>query len=391
MKRILFLHQASTIGGGSYCLLNVIKNIDRSKFQPIVALNGYGPLVDEIEKLGIEVIIFPEMAAIPYNHNLFNVFSLFSYYKVYKSISVFKQLINNNNIDIVYLNNMMIYHYLKPAKNCGCKTIMHVREHWPLDEHKHQLQWARDTVNYYCDQLIAINQYSASIFPQKESTIIYDYIDFSTRSNPSFSMSETFGEDINNLSVFLFTGGKQKIKGAYEVVKAFTEMNEYKNIRLLMMGITPTITSTGLKGRVRSFLNKIGITSYEFRLIQLIKNDKRIKCIPGAYKIKEIIKQSSCMLSYYTIPHANLALAECLYLGTPVIAANTEESIEYSCQSTLSHLFEFSSHKSFKEILETFIRNTNHFAENKPEKAVIEKFDKTINTNRMNNLLNNFS
>ena len=68
----------------------------------------------------------------------------------------------------------MIYKYLKPAKECGCKTVLHCREHWPLDEHLTQLQWARNAVYQYADELIAINHYSASIFSKKKATIVYD-------------------------------------------------------------------------------------------------------------------------------------------------------------------------------------------------------------------------
>ena len=49
MKRILFVHHVSSIGGGSYCLLNLLKEVDQEKFQPVVLLQENGPLVSEIE------------------------------------------------------------------------------------------------------------------------------------------------------------------------------------------------------------------------------------------------------------------------------------------------------------------------------------------------------
>ena len=58
MKRILFVHHVSSIGGGSYCLLNLLKEVDQEKFQPVVLLQENGPLVSEIEKLGIKVYFF---------------------------------------------------------------------------------------------------------------------------------------------------------------------------------------------------------------------------------------------------------------------------------------------------------------------------------------------
>ena len=221
-KRVLFMHQASTIGGGSYCLLNILKEIDKTYIHPVACLAGDGPLREEIEKLGIEVFIFRQMAAVPYNRNLCAISSLRSYYRVRKSINGFKRILADNKIDVVYLNNMMIYPYLKPAKECGCKTVLHCREHWPLNEHKTQLEWARNAVNNYCDKFIAINQYSASIFPDKEATIVYDWIDMDSRYEYR-SMSDILGEDASNLKVYLYTGGVQRIKGAVEVLNAFSK------------------------------------------------------------------------------------------------------------------------------------------------------------------------
>lgn len=157
MKRILFVHQTSAIGGGSYCLLNILREIDKSMIEPVVCLASDGPLRKEIESLKISVVFFRKMVDIPYNKNLWSIYSLLQYFKVKKSISAFQSLLQSSRIDVVYLNNMMLYNYLKSAKKCGCKTILHIREHWPLDEHTIQLQWARKYVYKYADEIIAIN------------------------------------------------------------------------------------------------------------------------------------------------------------------------------------------------------------------------------------------
>ena len=90
---------------------------------------------------------------------------------------------------------------------------MHVREHWPLDEHKKQLEWLRKIVYFNCDKLIAINHYSASIFPKKDTTIVYDWIDMSNRYKP-IPMNVIFGEDVTGKKILLYTGGLLWIKGS---------------------------------------------------------------------------------------------------------------------------------------------------------------------------------
>lgn len=341
-KRILFMHQASSIGGGSYCLLNILKCLDRAKLEPVACLAGDGPLRKEIEILGIEVIIFSQMSAVPYNRSLWSLSSIKAYNNVKKSIAPFKTLLRDNHIDIVYLNNMMIYPYLKPAKECGCKTILHCREHWPLDEHTTQLEWARETVYQYADELVAINKYSASIFPKKKATIVYDWIDMDSRYEYR-PMSEILGEDATNLKVYLYTGGVQRIKGAKEVLSCFSQFVKDPKSRLLVIGINPNESV----GTLRTMLSKFGIKSYYLQIKELIQQDQRIRCIPATYMLSHIMQQCYCNLSYFTIPHANLAMAECAIMGIPSIAADNEEAREYSMDGMLALLYRANSFHSF--------------------------------------------
>lgn len=386
MKRILFLHQDSNIGGGSYCLLNILREIDKTNIKPIVCLVSNGPLKEEIEKLGIEVILFPQMSTIPYNKSLWSINSLKLYYKAEKSIHIFKQLLIHNKIDVVYLNNMMIYKYLQPAKECGCKTILHCREHWPLNEHTKQLQWARKAVQEFCDKLIAINQYSASIFSDKEATIIYDWIDMESR-NEFRPMNEIFEENVTNLKIYLFTGGFQRIKGAYQVLKVFHNDIKDPNSRLLVLGYDMKKPLVGIKVFLKKFLFHLGFDINEIKCRKIIEKDKRIVCIPSTYMITHLIKQSFCMLSYFTIPHANLALAESLILGTNVIAARTEEAEEYSMGFISDNLFEINNIADFKLKIKKLNQSKNNGIDKKIREAIQEKLSKSQNVEILNKVL----
>lgn len=357
-KRILFIHQASTIGGGSYCLLNILKEIDKTNIQPVACLAGDGPLRKEIEKLGIEVVLFQQMAAVPYNRSLWTVSSLRTYHRVRKSINAFKKLLVDNKIDVVYLNNMMIYPYLKPAKECGCKTVLHCREHWPLNEHTTQLEWAREAVYQYADQLIAINKYSASIFPKKKATIVYDWIDMEGRYKP-LPMSKIFGEDMTEKKVLLYTGGTSYIKGPDYILKAFTESVKGDEYRLLMLGCE-SFLSRGRKHQIKMMLRRFGYHYWSYELQQIMNSDKRIRGIEGVYELCDLVMQSHCFVSYFRIPHANLALAENIIMGNACIAADTEEARDYSGDGKYAMLVSpMNDQKEFSKQLNHFLEDIN--------------------------------
>ena len=359
MKRILFMHQTSVIGGGSFCLLNVIKNIDRTKFYPIVALKAYGSLSEELEKNGIEVLIFKDMYDIPYNQSLWKLGRLCQYIKLFASLPKFKTLLLSNRIDVVYLNNMMICDYLKPAKELGLKTILHVREHWPLDEHIHQLNRARKIVTKCADKLIAINRYSASIFPDcaNRTTIVYDWVDMESRRK-SFSFNHLFNCDASNLKVVLFTGGFSSLKGTLSVVETFSTYAKGDDFRLLILGGEKVTLASGIKGKLKELLYRCGLYYYyDIRLKQGIESDNRIVCIPGVYEITSIMEQSYCFVSNFGIPHANLALAEALILGVPSLAAATDESYEYSGEGRYALLSKFGDKGDFSSKFVELLEN----------------------------------
>lgn len=389
MTRILFMHQASSIGGGSYCLLNIIKAIDRERFEPLVALLSEGPLADELRKMDVEVVVFSKMATIPYNRGLLKRGSLKAYWNIRKSIPALKDLLKEKRIDVLYLNNMMLCRYLQPAKECGCKTVVHVREHWPLNEHKRQLEWARKCVCQFADKMIAINNYSASMFPEKESTIVYDWIDMEGRYKP-IPMSEIFGEDMTGKKVFLYMGGMQRIKGAYEVVKAFSETVKDPDYRLLVMGFKKELSGNGKVGQLKMLMYRLGIPTYEYKVKMQIRKDSRIACMNGVYEIKDIVEQAYGMLSYFTIPHANLAMAESIILGTPVIAARTEEAEEYSLDGKLASLFEMNNMSAFNQAIRDFMENDSRFRNSltiENREKVADMFSKERNIAVLNNTL----
>lgn len=389
MKTILFVYHVSSIGGGSFCLLNILKELDRNRFRPIVLLKNDGPLAKEIKDLGIELHILPNIIQVPYNKSLFSWKSLYDYYCIHKSLVDFRLWLKRMEIDLVYINTMMLYPYIKVAKECGVKTIIHIRECWPKNEHKKQLALAQKVISEYADHIIAINKSSARIVPQTENktTIIYDWIDFSNR-NVYYPLDEIFKENLSNLKVFLYTGGLQKIKGAYEVVTGFSKCVKGENSRLLFLGHNLKRKKT-FKYMVKQILYFLGFDIYEIKVNKAILKDSRIYCVEGLYEIKHIIEQAFCVISYFTKPHANLILAESIILGIPVLAANTEESMEYSNNGELAILFDFNNKHDFYKNLSNIdaLCSIKQKSIDKNANVIAELFNKERNVKVLNSLL----
>lgn len=388
MKKILFVYHASNIGGGTYCLLNILKEIDRKKFQPLVLLREDGDLVTEIRKLDIDVKFMPTMTLVPYNKSLWRRGVLKSYLKVSKSFYDFDSWLKTLEPDAVYFNTMMLAPYLIIAKRYGCKTAIHLREHWPVNEHIKQLNKIQKIISDSADEIVAINEYSASMVPKRDVTIVYDWIDLTNRFE-NYPLDEIFGEDTSKLKVYLFTGGLQDIKGAAEVVGTFVNRIKDSEKRLLILGVSPTVSLNGIRNKIRYILSKIGVNVYEYRVRKLIASDDRIVCMPATYSINHIFQQSFCNLSFFTIPHANLALAESIILGTIPVAARTSESLEYSHNGELAVLFELGNSDDMFDKLNYLDLNYDRLKTKiaKQKYLIEEKFDKHRNVAILNSVL----
>lgn len=388
-KSILFVYHASNIGGGTYCLLNILKEIDKGKYKPIVLLRTDGDLVKEISELGIDVFFMPSMTLVPYNKSYWERGILRTYRNIKKSFPAFEELLDRISPDAVYFNTMMLAPYLEVAKKKGVKTLIHLREHWPLNEHIKQLSKIQNTISKYADQIVTINGYSASMIPQRDATIVYDWVDLSNRYEYR-PFDEIFGEDSSKLKVYLFTGGLQDIKGAAEVVEVFSNHITGDNKRLLMVGVAPEPNFKGLKNKIRYYLAKMGLYYvYEYKVRKMIASDKRIVCIPATYALTHIMQQAYCNISYFTIPHANLAMAESIIIGTIPVAAKTEESIEYSNGGDLALLFELGNKDDLVVKLNELDKNYDEFKDrlSKEGHIVAELFNRKRNVAALDGVL----
>ena len=56
---VLYLNPYGAIGGAERALLELLGELDRTRFAPVVVLGEDGPLATELEKQGIETIVEP--------------------------------------------------------------------------------------------------------------------------------------------------------------------------------------------------------------------------------------------------------------------------------------------------------------------------------------------
>lgn len=391
-KNILYVFHVSFIGGGSLCLLNLVKAVDKEKFNPIVLLKAHGPLCTELEKVGASVFIEPSLNTVPYNRSLFRFNSMKQILKVLFSIKKVESWIYKLKPEILHINTMMMYPYAIPGKRLKTKVIIHAREHWPRNENIFQLNFAKKIINKYADLVIAINKTSSGVINLQEKTeIIYDWIDFNGRDN-FIDFKTLFGKDYKQYKVYLFLGGISRIKGLMEVTKAFNNNLTSKNDRLLIVGCdSKEIIFKGKRGKVKKIMHLFRYYSFSDKFKLIAQKNDRIVCIPATSHVKSLIEQAYCTLAYPTIPHAILPIAESIYLGKPVLSANTPEALEYCNNGKGATLFPMNNElefiKALKYVSENELEVTQKAIDNKD--VIKDIFSLKHNREKLNRLYNN--
>ncbi len=127
LNRILYLHVTSDLYGGSRCLLNLIRGLDRDEYKAIVVLPSDGPLVSLLKSVGARVIIERSLSVIRRQTLTPKQFLPFVCSIPFSTIRM-AQLIRRERIAVVHSNVSTVLSGALAARLCGVPHVWHVRE-----------------------------------------------------------------------------------------------------------------------------------------------------------------------------------------------------------------------------------------------------------------------
>tara|TARA_Y100001970_G_C14233271_1_gene860091 strand:- start:1126 stop:2331 length:1206 start_codon:yes stop_codon:yes gene_type:complete len=129
-KKVLFIHYGGGIGGAPVSMIQLMLNLDKSKYDIIAVFSEPGPIVDYSKEKGIKTIILDLKSAFFYGAHVkirFKiVFNFFVYY--IRTINIFKDFLSKEKPDLVYLNTSVLLPVGMITYKLGYPIIWHVRE-----------------------------------------------------------------------------------------------------------------------------------------------------------------------------------------------------------------------------------------------------------------------
>ena len=323
MKKILFIHHAAGWGGAPNCLVNLIRNLDSSKYESKVLLIKNSVVAEKLTEYGINFEVaeseFYKKYYQFFAHSEAGYIKWFHFYSFIK-LSVFWVLsryfyapreLARHQFDFVHLNSSVLTDWLAPAKKKG-KVIIHIREPFRKGKWDFLHPFFKFQMIKYADQIIAISKDNARrISIPSKTAIIYDFCDVPKEESLSSSYDS---------KLFLYLGGSSTSKGFYLLVDALDYLD--KDVKVLFGG--QLVTSECPRNILHKILFVLSKAKKRNASIKKIQNHPNAIAIGLIDNVDEYLKKVCCLVSPFSVPHFSCPVIEAHIHKKPAIGSDVE-------------------------------------------------------------------
>lgn len=383
MNNIVFLHSSSELYGSDRSLLNLVKNLDKDKFNITVILPEDGPLVDKINSFDNVEVIINELAVLRRKNLSLSGMSKY-FIELMRSIKFINNLIKEKSIDIVYTNTSVIFVGGISAKICKVKSVWHIRE---IIKSKYERFIVSKIVNIFSDYIIANSKATAEAISKNKDKVkvVYNAIDIEKNSGLE-DIDEVYKEvastivKSNNKIRIGMAGRINRWKGQklfVDMAKLVSEENDnvefliagdvYKGEDYILDDLKGYILESGVK-------DKIGLLG-------------QVDNMSNFYKKLDIFVLPSIQPEPF-----GLVVIEAMNNKLPVVATNHGGPVEIIDNNIDGFLVDYKDAREMAQVVNKLIKDKelrNYIAAN-AEKKVKEKFNVSRYVDEISYILEEF-
>ncbi|MCC6454915.1 MAG: glycosyltransferase [Caldilineaceae bacterium] len=330
MWRILYVHSSDELYGADRSLLRLVRDLDRSRFEPIVVLPNDVPYPDralsrELEKLDIETHSLGLAVLRRLYFRPQGIFRLLGH--GVRSVSQLQRLIQERQIDLVHSNSSAVLSGALVAQRAGLPHIWHTREiyaqpRW-LGRMMAQLLPAMST------RIVAVSdavrqQLVADGCPDKKISVIHNGIDlghFGTHQAARQRLRAEWNIADDEILVGM-VGRISRWKGQRDfVAAAHRVVAQYPKARFVIVGDVPP-QQEELRTELLRQISKLQLT-------------ERIRLEPFRLDMPDVFSAFDLFVLPSTLPDPYpTVLLEAMASGLPVVATNHGGSREMVTEGT---------------------------------------------------------
>ena len=329
---ICFPFVGDSLGGSHFSTLDIIKNLNKKFFNPIIILHKKGILYNYLKQNNIIFSYIPirdfagKKKGIIINLKIL----ILNFFKI-------NRFIKNNNIEIVHSNDVSIhFNWVIPTKLSDSKFLWHLRTKFPnWNLYKFLIS--------YSDKIVCISKYVRKTLPRRfynNSSVIYNPIILNKRI-----IKQSEKKIISKLSKIkkkkiLFFSNIIESKKVDIFIKA--AINIYKNNDDFIFLII---------GR-----DKFNIFKKIFSKINDNEFKRKLFYLGDCYNIKYWFKSSSLLISPAINEGHNRVIVESMLSKLPVIASNSGGHKESIINNKSGWLFKSGDYKNLSKLILNFFK-----------------------------------
>ena len=261
-QKILYIHHTPFFRGAATSLSYLLKELDRTRFTPIILLTYEGEARQAYEALGIDVYYLPLRqvweAPSPYWYNYKNKFLNWLAFLPNRKFADFLKTIKP---DLIHINDTCSLSAAITAKQLGIPVVCHVRSvHRTISLCSRKLI---KSIYNNSDYLITISEeYSEQFQEQDKITVVYNSLDFD-KLDSALKEKKNYRDEIGISKETILVGMVGTLtqhKGAWDFIKAIGECVkklpiDAPQIKFLIAGNIPL---PRIHHKIRQITGKIG-------------------------------------------------------------------------------------------------------------------------------------
>lgn len=341
-KKILYIQHASSLGGSCKSLLYTMQNLDKTKYQPILALaNKSQSVIDFYRATGFEPILCPEITF--WNHSTAAhrpLYKLSTWVDLIKVIWSWRsgqkkilELVNSVNPDLVHLNSVVLSASATALAQAKIPFVWHIREHPPVEFSSIRTNIIRRLMLSCPNEIIFISEADRRAWVNnKRGEIIPNFINFNQFDR--FLGGKKIKKELGlseGIPTILYVGGLNKIKGIFTLIKAlFILKKQLPQFYCLMPGSEYNPPNYWQLNLARAILPLVGSGTVGQRVIKNIvrsgleKNCVRLPFEQNEQNIAHLIAACDVLIFPAITPHFARPIIEASAMAKPVVASRLD-------------------------------------------------------------------
>ena len=351
--RILFIGHSPYFFGAEQSFLTLLEGLDRSRFEPVIALPGNAPrgiLQNRLDQRGIKTYIIDSPQR--WIDFAVNCHPLEGFVEEAYTVDAYRDIILKENIDLVYSNTITKISGALAARLCGVPHVYHVRE--VLENHPLSSAFTDETafriISFLSEQVITnsvfVENYFKSLCYRDKIRAVYNAIDIAEFSKPAQALG--FRAEIG-------------VAGTTGLIGILGTVHSHKNHEDLIRALA-IMHKRGTDAKV-VVIGHI-IRDYYDKLVQIMEQEgikEKVIFVPFRDDIGKIIHELDTVVVCSLAEPFGRTTIETMAAGIPVVATDTGASPEIVVDGVTGYLVPVHAPEQLADAIEKVLSD--------PEKA----------------------